>query len=189
MDEIKYVHRNEGRSDVRTAFIFSCPGQEEMRSGKLVNGQTGKNLDVMLSILNHRYPDIFPYTDRYDYRITNSSEQVHFKAFDGRTEPRKEEILSEENIRRVYDDIRGYKYIITFGKCALLAAEKAAELSGDREKVFMYSQHLSFLSLNSSIKEDINGKPIERGGKNSTYKRLEVAAQRIADQLANAESD
>lgn len=183
MDEVKYVCRNEGRNDVKTAFIFSCPGQEEMKSGKLVNGQTGKNLDVMLSILNKSYPDIFPYTNRYDYRITNSSQQVHYKAFDGRTEPRKDEIISEDNIRRLYDDIVNYKYIITFGKCASLAAQRAAEMFDSKDKIIMYSQHLSFLSLNSSIKEDIHGDPIERGSKDSTYKRLEVTAQKIIDQL------
>ena len=54
------VRRNEGKKDIPTAFIFSCPGQEELKSGKLVNGQTGKNLDMMLSILNKNYPGIFP---------------------------------------------------------------------------------------------------------------------------------
>ena len=76
-----------------------------------------------------------------------------------------------------------YKYIITFGKCASLAAQRAAEMFDSKDKIIMYSQHLSFLSLNSSIKEDIHGDPIERGSKDSTYKRLEVTAQKIIDQL------
>ena len=154
-----------------------------MKSGKLVNGQTGKNLDLMLSILNKEYPEIFPSCFRYDYRITNSSEYVHYKAFDNRTEPKKDEILENDNLKRLADDIMDYKYIITFGRCASLAAEGCSKLFDMSDKVFIYSQHLSFLSLNSSIKTDINGEPIERGSKDSTYKRLEVAARKVTEQI------
>ncbi len=182
-NEIFYVKRNEGAEGVRTAFVFSCPGQEELKSGKLVNGQTGKNLDMMLEILNKEHPDIFPYTDRYSYRITNSSERVHYKAHDNRSEPKKDEILAAENLSRLMDDIRDYKYIITFGRCASLAVEAAVGQFCNDDKVIMYSQHLSFLSLNSSIKEDINGEPILRGSKDSTYKRLQVAARKICEQM------
>lgn len=182
-DEILTVKRNEGRKDIRTAFIFSCPGQEELKSGKLVNGQTGKNLDMMLSILNKKYPEIFPSENRYDYRITNSSEQVHYKAYDNRTEPNAKEILSSENIMRLKEDIEGYEYIITFGRCAAMAAEECEKQYDLGKTKFMYSQHLSFLSLNSSIKTDVNGEPIVRGQKDSTYKRLEAAAKKITDQL------
>ena len=177
------VRRNEGKKDIPTAFIFFFFFQEELKSGKLVNGQTGKNLDMMLSILNKNYPGIFPSCDRYDYRITNSSEYVHYKAFDNRTEPKKNEILEKDNLSRLIEDIREYKYIITFGKCALLAAESSANIFDMSDKRFIYSQHLSFLSLNSSIKTDINGKTIEKGSIDSTYRRLEVAAKNITDQI------
>lgn len=180
-EEILRVTRNDGRKDIKTAFIFSCPGQEELKSGLLVNGQTGKNLDMMLTILNKKRPDIFPSTNRYDYRITNSSEIVHYKAHDNRTEPKAAEITAPENIKRLKEDISGYGHVITFGRCSQIGAEK---LKGEcQNTVFMYSQHLSFLSLNSTIKNDIEGKPIEKGDKNGTYKRLEVAAQKILDQL------
>lgn len=181
--EILKVTRNEGREEIRTAFIFSCPGQEELKSGKLVNGQTGKNLDMMLTILNQKFPEIFPSTDRYDYRITNSSEQVHYKAYDNRTEPKTAEINTAENLERLKNDIEGYQYVITFGRCASLAAEYAAKAYDITGTKFLYSQHLSFLSLNSTIKTDIDGNPIEKGSKDSTYKRLEAAAKKITDQL------
>lgn len=184
MEEKKLtVKRNEGREDIKTAFIFSCPGQEELKSGRLVNGQTGKNLDLMLSILNKSHPDIFPSCDRYDYRITNSSEMVHYKAYDNRSEPSSKEITDSANIERLKQDIEGYDYIITFGRSAALAAEHVKNKYGFEGVSFMYSQHLSFLSLNSSIKTDINGDPIIRGDKNATFKRLEAAAKRITDQL------
>lgn len=177
------VKRNEGKNDIRTAFIFSCPGQEELKSGRLVNGQTGKNLDMMLTILNKSYPDIFPSCDRYDYRITNSSEMVHYKAYDNRSEPSAKEITDSANIERLKHDIDGYSYVITFGRSASLAAEQVKKQYGTEGVTFMYSQHLSFLSLNSSIKEDVNGDPIIRGDKNATFKRLEAAAKKITDQL------
>ncbi len=182
-DQILKVGRNEGKKEIPTAFIFSCPGQEERKSGKLVNGQTGKNLDGMLSILRQQYPDIFPSDNRYDYRITNSSEQVHYQAYDHKSEPGKKEIMDPQNLLRLKQDIEGYRYVITFGRCAAAAAKEAASRFGLEQTVFLYSQHLSFLSLNSSIQTDIHGNPIVRGSKNSTYKRLEAAAKKITDQL------
>ncbi|MBR2176739.1 MAG: hypothetical protein IJ861_07335 [Clostridia bacterium] len=177
------VTRNEGREDIKTAFICSCPGQEEEKSGRLVNGQTGKNLDMMLGILSAKYPDIFPSASRYDYRITNSSEKIHYKALDDRTEPSAAEIRDSENLKRLEKDISGFDHVITFGRCADLAAKLLSASEACRNIKFLYSQHLSFMSLNSTIKTDINGAPIEKGSKNSTYKRLEVAAQKIIDQL------
>ena len=73
--------------------------------------------------------------------------------------------------------------MITFGRSASLAAEQVKKQYGTEGVTFMYSQHLSFLSLNSSIKEDVNGDPIIRGDKNATFKRLEAAAKKITDQL------
>lgn len=176
----KKVTRNEGKPEIKTAFIFACPGQEEEKSGKLVNGQTGKNLDAVLVFLNKKYPDIFPSTNRYDYRITNSSEYVHYAAYDHRTEPTPKEIKEPENIARLKKDIEGYNYVITFGKSAALAAESAGKIPDTK---FIYSQHLSFMSLNYTIKNDVNGNPIEKGSKDATSKRIEVAAKKIADQL------
>lgn len=180
-EEIKKVTRNEGKPEINTAFIFSCPGQEELKSGKLVNGQTGKNLDKVLVFLNRKYPEIFPSTNRYDYRITNSSECVHYQAYDGRTEPTSQEIKKPENISRLKKDIEGYNYVITFGKSADLAARQIKDLPDTK---FLYSQHLSFMSLNFSIKTDINGNPIEKGSSDATQKRLEMAAQKILDQIS-----
>ncbi len=177
------VTRNEGNSNIPTAFIFSCPGQEELKSGKLVNGQTGKNLDMMLTFLNKKKPDLFPSVNRYDYRITNSSECVHYKAYDNRTEPKTAEINEPDNLSRLADDISGYRCVITFGRCAALAAKAVVDSGLCKDTAFLYSQHLSFLSLNSSIKKDIDGNDILRGAADSTSKRLEVAAQKILDQI------
>lgn len=177
------VKRNEGREDIHTAFIFSCPGQEELKSGLLVNGQTGKNLDMMLTFLHAKQPDVFPSVNRYDYRITNSSETVHFKAHDNRTEPTVAEITAEENLERLKNDISGYDYVITFGRCSAMAADNLKQRGECRNTVFLYSRHLSFLSLNSSIREDIHGNPIERGSEDATAKRLEAAAEQILQQM------
>lgn len=182
MNEILRVGRNEGKDECRTAFVFSCPGQEELKSGRLVNGQTGRNLDGVLEILNKKYPEIFHSADRYDYRITNSSDIVHYKAHDGRSEPKIQEITDPQNLERLRRDIEGYSYVITFGRSAQSAVSAAI---GDNENSIklIYSRHLSFLSLNSTIHTDINGAPIIRGEPDSPKKRLEVAAKIIEDQL------
>ncbi len=181
------VKRNEGRGDIKTAFIFSCPGQEELKSGLLLNGQTGKNLDMMLTILNKQRPDIFPSTNRYDYRITNSSEIVHYKAHDNRTEAKPAEITEPENLKRLKEDIAGYNCVITFGRCSALGTESIKNDDECKDTIFVYSQHLSFMSLNSSIKTDINGNPIERGSPDGTYRRIEVAAWKILDRITASE--
>ena len=183
MSEVLTVKRNEGKAGMKSAFIFSCPGQEELKSGLLVNGQTGKNLDVLLSILNKSRPELFPSVNRYDYRITNSSERVHYTAYDNRTEPVAAEVKEKENISRLKNDITGYSCVIAFGRSAGIAAELMSSEQGFENVSFITSRHLSFLSLNSSIREDINGCPIERGSQDGTYKRLEVVAAQILSQL------
>lgn len=188
MDNVKTVKRNDGKSSIRTAFIFSCPGQEEEKSGRLVNGQTGKNLDLMLSFLKEDYPELFPSSDRYDYRITNSSEIVHYKAHDGRSEPKPQEISSDQNIERLKSDLDGYSCIIIFGRCAEIATELLKKKYGMENTIFLRSRHLSFLSLNSSIKTDVNGEPITKGDPDATKKRIRVAARFITDQLADYDS-
>ena len=183
MDEILTVKRNEGKDGMQAAFIFSCPGQEELKSGLLVNGQTGKNLDILLGILNKQRPELFPSVNRYDYRITNSSERVHYKAYDNRTEPTPAEVREKDNLSRLKEDIKGFRCIIAFGRCAGIAAELMSKEDDFKGVSFVSSRHLSFLSLNSSIKTDISGAPIEKGANDGTYKRLEVVASAILSQI------
>ncbi len=177
------VSRNEGLPGMKTAFLFSCPGQEEMKSGRLVNGQTGKNLDRLLCFLHEQRPDLFPETNRYAYRITNSSEQVHFKAHDGRTEPSEKEIALPENLSRLKEDLRGFELVITFGRCASFAAQRLSDDKTAPLPRFISCRHLSFLSLNSSIKTDVHGSPILRNDPQATDKRLMVVAGQVLSQL------
>ena len=96
----------------------------------------------------------------------------------------KENRLKEkENISRLKNDITGYSCVIAFGRSAGIAAELMSSEQGFENVSFITSRHLSFLSLNSSIREDINGCPIERGSQDGTYKRLEVVAAQILSQL------
>ena len=181
MENIEFVRRNDGAEGVRTAFVFSCPGQEEEKSGLLVNGQTGRNLDMLLHFLHQKRPDLFPSEDRYYYRITNSSERIHYKARDGRTEPSSAEIKAPDNLERLTGDIKDYDVVITFGR----GATEAVSLLADKldNKKILHSRHLSFLSLNSGVKNDINGEPIPRGDPDSTKKRLEAVAADIISQI------
>lgn len=49
----------KGKDIAKVAFVFICPGQEEEREGKPVAGQTGKNLEILLSFLNKSLPMYF----------------------------------------------------------------------------------------------------------------------------------
>ncbi len=66
---VNLCHFNKGKFK-KIALIFSCPGQEELNSGKPTTGKTGENLEYFLSqlFLNQ----IFKFKDRFDFRISNS---------------------------------------------------------------------------------------------------------------------
>src|SRR5690606_41955365 len=82
------VDYNKGRIN-RIAFVFSCPGQEELKSGKLVYGKTGYNLELLLQELKKRDFITEKFENRYDFTITNSHNEVHYKALNNRSEERR----------------------------------------------------------------------------------------------------
>lgn len=159
----------------RTAIVLSCPGRLEEFHGKPAAGVTGKNLDQLLDILKSHRPDIFCSCDRYDYTITNSSDQVHYKSKTGNTEPDDEEIRAPENLRRLQDELSGCTNFLVLGNRAALAVDNAGFKSG----IIYCDRHLSMLRLNTSINRDIDGKPIRKGEKGNTAKRIKVVAASI----------
>ena len=123
MSEIRVVNYNKGKSDNKVAFVLSCPGQFEEQTGKLVARATGDNLEMLIQRLHNTRADLFRYTNRYDYRLTNSSNIVHYDALDGRSEPLDSEIKNPDNIKRLMSELSDMDYIITCGKKAQLALE------------------------------------------------------------------
>lgn len=179
--------RNEGKNSL-IAFVFSCPGSLEEKNKQLVQGQTGTNLTELIRILREDkvHQKLFDSENRFDYRITNASNAIHYKAKDGISEPTNAEIMSEENINRLIDDLKGYKIIITFGEKAN-AAVNACQGKIDDPKIIRI-RHLGFQSINQ-IKVDNTGKEIRSSygdstvGKENTQRRLRVIAKELASQL------
>lgn len=106
-------HYNHGKSK-KIALVFSCPGQEEDKLGRPTAGQTGENLEVFLAALLGTAT-----VNRYDYRITNAFDKVFYESKDGRTEATTEEVMSQQNLKRLYEEVADIEeLIIAFGNKA-----------------------------------------------------------------------
>jgi len=184
---VERLPRNEGKNFL-IAFVFSCPGSLEEKNKQLVQGQTGNNLTKLIHIIrkDRAYRQYFDSENRFDYRITNASTIIHYKAKDGTSEPSKGEILCKENLDRLVDDLKGYKIIITFGEKAKIAL-KACE-DNLRHPQIIHVQHLGFQSLNQ-IKKDCHGNDLLSSngdqvvGKSNTHARLEVIAKEVTSKI------
>lgn len=188
VEKVKY---NPGKNISPVAFMFACPGQKEQQAGKVVAGITGKNLNMLLEILskseNETIRELFPSTDRYDYLITNSSDKIHYPAFDSTSLPKKSEYSDDANLNRLYNELDHIEYVIAFGAQAkdvstLIEYKYDLREVSPRPKFITSLPHLSLLALNQ-ITNDINGVRIERGDPKATYKRLEVVAQKLTQDL------
>jgi uracil-DNA glycosylase len=175
------VKCNEGKNN-KIAFVFSCPGQEELNSEKLVFGQTGRNLESLLEELKRRDFIKEDFKDRYDFTITNSYNKVHYKGYldknDKRTEPLLSEVRTSENIERLTTELKEAEIIICFGKRPKIALEIC---KNNLKARVLYSRHLGLQSLNQ-INEDINGNKLTKGKEGNTDKRIQVVAQELIDQ-------
>ena len=187
---MKTIQYNEGKNISSVAFMFACPGQKEEKAGKVVAGATGKNLNRLLSILScsekEEIRNLFPSPERYDYLITNSSNIIHYPALDFRSLPSKEEYSEEKNVERLCEELSDMKYVITFGKeakeASILVKEKFLSHNLPSPSFILSIPHLSFLSVNQ-IKEDREGKKIEKGDPKGTEKRMEVIAEKIEKEI------
>ena len=185
------IEYNKGNNVSSVAFMFACPGQKEQAAGRVVAGATGKNLDMLLSVLmeseNIKISSLFPSANRYDYLITNASNIIHYPALDKTSLPSKSEYSEKSNLERLCGELECVKYVIAFGAQAKdvsrLVENEYQALRLERYPKFITSlPHLSLLALNQ-ISHDINGERIERGDKAATRKRLTVVAKMLTDSL------
>lgn len=185
------INYNKGNNISSVSFLFACPGQHEEKLGRVVAGNTGKNLNRLLESLSHssnpKIKELFPSSDRYDYLITNASDIIHYPALDGRSLPAKKEYMAEENIERLYAELKGVQYVIAFGtqaKDVSSAISSLFEKKNETQKPFFITSlpHLSFLSLNQ-ISRDINGNEIKKGDKEGTKKRIDVVKEMLEIQI------
>lgn len=175
-------HYKKGNKNEIT-LVFSCPGQEEKKARQPAAGQTGKNLNNLLELLNNSLGYIGSFT-REDVTITNSTTKVEYKALTGRTEAALEEVLNEQNIQRLYDEIKNTKkLIICFGNNAMLGVNGVLDKYRDINAELIYVKHIGMQGINSTISKDINGNKIIPKNPNNTKKRLEVIAMKIKEQI------
>jgi uracil-DNA glycosylase len=87
----------------RVLLVGACPGRDEEELGRPFVGNAGGNLTVMLQRLHHCFPYIFPSELLDDYSLINAHSLPRYRGrdgFDGRTQPRKREVLANENRAR-----------------------------------------------------------------------------------------
>lgn len=180
-EESKYTVKDQIVSkNSRVCFVFSCPGREEMINKKLCAGQTGNNLNSLLSILNKKDKELFPSTSKNDYDILNATPVVHFMDLDNTTEGTKEEI--ERYSSRIKDYLKKRKQPLDL---VIFCGNKSAILEplfkGKAKKVIEIN-HLGFQSLNQ-IKKDVNNEPINEINYPIPSKRTSVRLEKIADDI------
>ncbi|MCG7360419.1 hypothetical protein MHZ93_03995 [Roseomonas sp. ACRSG] len=137
----------QGSATADTTWVASAAGRLELEEGRPVVGQTGDNIDLALPTLNRLWPEAFPFFSRWDYYITNASNEVHFQSCTGRTEARNKDILNPTNLERLQAAVGNRRYVVLLGKKALVTA-KAAKLGG----VWFYGCHPSLSAVNRKYK-------------------------------------
>ncbi len=140
-------HYNKGKDYIKTAIILSCPGSAEEKKGYPVANKTGTNLDILLSVLNEKYPNDFPSIDRYDYTITNSTDKVHSPEKDEKSEANDSEILDKKNLKRLKEEIKNCNVLLILGDKAKLAINNIEYIG----KIYFWNH--SSLSLLIEIKK------------------------------------
>ena len=173
-------HLEKGQKNEIT-LIFSCPGQNEEKANKPAAGPTGKNLEVVLDILDGQKGLSW---NRDDVTITNTWDKVEYTSATYRTEATTKEVLTVINLNRLYNEIKHtQKYIVVFGKRAkdVLKALKATHAF---EAKVVEAPHLSFQNLNrpKTIPIPSSLKSTNTPTQNTEY-RLNWVANNIQGQL------
>ena len=161
------------------AFVFSCPGQTEEQQGRPAAGQTGDNLEEVLSVMRR-----YSYDDtenlecddwiRGNIWITNAWDCVEYESLTGRSEASIPEILETENILRLAYELGAIENVIVCcgdkAQMAVCCLHNQGTLCDTVEIVSLC--HLGNQALNGWIKNaDLPG--CLQGANNSGERRLE----------------
>lgn len=174
------IHYNKGNATNKIAFILSAPGKIEGETGRPASGKTGDNLNAILEILNKKKPLIFESIDRYQYVITNTTNEViHSSKESGRTEDSNTNITEKNNIVRIQSEIENCSIIILCGKKAELLTEYLYD------KILVKSPHPGNKGLRNKYKNNSTFlKGIEKPADREAA-RLRFCAECILEQLHN----
>jgi hypothetical protein len=146
------------RGRIPLAFVFSAPGEKEMRAVKPVAGETGKNLQSALIHLNSARPGLFTSLDRYDYRITNAiSTPMAVALGHGGSEALDTEIRADPNVQRVLREVEGCNLVVLSGNKAKVLTQ-AIRATG---KTVVGVPHVGNKGLNVSfeVPDDLKHEP------------------------------
>src|SRR5690606_12293094 len=114
------------------------------------------------------------FKDRYDFRITNSHNEVHYKSLNNRTEPLNSKRKEEGNLQRLLEELKETEVIICFGEKSNYALHQIKDKLNEKSKI-LYSHHLGLMSLNQ-IK-------LEKGITNRTEERIKILAKDLIKQF------
>jgi hypothetical protein len=184
VQETRRVHLQVGQEN-RVAVVFSCPGRHEEVAGCPAARATGRNLELLLSLLGEALgrSDL----GREMITITNAWPEVEYPARTGRTEATAKEITAPDNIERLRNELQDVTDFIIF--CGDRAKAVAKELKLPHNPKLVYIRHPGLRGLSTINTDRCGGRIVaaarksrEMGSRN-TARRLEVLVQQILYQL------
>lgn len=186
------VHLQVGK-ERKVAVVFSCPGRHEELAGYPAAHSTGRNLDLLLSLLARELSrdDL----TRGNITITNAWSRVEYRSKTGRSEATLQEVEGTDNVKRLQQELEEVSDFIIFCGARAKAAARHLQLRHKPRLVFIRHPGLRGLSLMAT---DLRGEPIlaaelqvSRGSKEArrsiqaenTRRRLAVLVHSILKQL------
>ena len=128
--------------------LGSVPGQCEAQAGRPFSGQSGKNVDIVLSNINYKGEPL----SRAKVSIDNSWDSPLWMAKHGRTEATLKEVCCESNLSRLNNEIgKNTKVVIAFGDNAYAAAE-ALKAKYNLKFTIIKTDHPSMAHINRTYK-------------------------------------
>ena len=117
-----------GDTNPKVLLVGACPGRDEEVCGRPFAGQAGRNLAIMLQRLHALRPDIFPSVRLDDYSLINAHSLPRYlghEGYDGRPQPLKQDVLTEENRARFSAQVRHLEpeTVVYLGRAAEFAHE------------------------------------------------------------------
>lgn len=172
--------------------ILSCPGEEELIEQKVCAGETGENLEHILSIVSKQVQLDPPFESklafsaeqRYNYTIINSVDDVYFRKYND-SEAEKEDIEKDENVKRVQsaiEELKHLKYILICGDNANIIYKKIKSSLSTEVKPAKVC-HLGWVGLRNEYKNSHKDLKSISTGKERDEKRLQLLADKIIDNL------
>lgn len=143
--------------------------------------------------MHQQRPDLFKFTDRYQYDILNTSEIVHFEALDAETEGGKDEI--DRGVKKILEYVDSnihLAYMVLFGQKVKKIIKKLNYFIKEKNRdiyIIDADYHLSYRGLSKinkdikDIKDNFINKKNYPKSDERTNARLTVVADKIIKQL------